>query len=184
MFVKEVYLMKKVTRIIAAVLSLMMLTCAFVSCGEDTANYEKIFVYKFDPDDPRDKTPDNFVNVTNDEELLAAINYLRNNHPSEVLGRKNYGKDFDMWIYFNDDIDVQLEAKTEEFRDYIKNRSYYMRDLRNDDGTIEEYYVSLGLPENEDDGYYAEWLKSLSENEKIKKVYILYSYWVVTPADV
>ncbi|MBQ9746888.1 MAG: hypothetical protein IJW21_08720, partial [Clostridia bacterium] len=76
--------MKKVTRIIAAVLSLMMLTCTFVSCGkEDTANYEKIFV---DVLDPEDKTLNDFVHVTNNEELLAAINYLQNNHPSDVMG--------------------------------------------------------------------------------------------------
>ena len=172
--------MKKVTRIIAAVLSLMMLTCAFVSCGEDTANYEKIFVYKFDPDDPRDKTPDNFVNVTNDEELLAAINYLQNNHPSEVMGRKDYGKDLNMDIYFNDGIHAKLEVKTDEFRDYTENRPYYIRERKNDDGTI-EYYVALEFSDNEDDEYYAEWLKSLSENEKIKKGRIFYLYSVPVP---
>ncbi|MBQ9745235.1 MAG: hypothetical protein IJW21_00230 [Clostridia bacterium] len=174
--------MKKVTRIIAAVLSLMMLTCAFVSCGEeDTANYEKIFVYRMEPgDDPMRMLSERYVNITNDEELLAAINYLQNNHPSDVMGRKDYGKSLRMHIYFNDGIHAQLEVKTEEFRDYTKNNFYRIKWREKDDGS-REYYVSLQLWEHEDDEYYAEWLKLLSENEKIKKVRIFYLYSVPVP---
>ena len=177
--------MKKVTRIIAAVLSLMMLTCAFVSCGEeDTANYEKIFVYRMEPgDDPMRMLSERYVNITNDEELLAAINYLQNNRPSEVMGRKDYVEVLFMHIYFNDGIHAKLEVKTDEFREYVKNHHCHIKWREKDDGS-REYYVSLQLLKNEDDEYYAEWLKLLSENEKMKEIRIFYSYTVPVPADV
>ncbi len=163
----------KITRIVAALLSFMMLVCACVSCGKkDTANYEKIFVNKIYPDDTKDIKYENFVSVTNEEELLEAINYCRNTHPTE----KYVVKSFCISIYFNDDINVQLEMKTDEFRDYTKNRYCYLHETKKADGTV-EYYVSLSIPENEDDEYYVEWLKSLSENEKIKTVKIAYQYW-------
>jgi desulfoferrodoxin (superoxide reductase-like protein) len=171
----------KITRIVAALLSFMMLVCACVSCGKkDTANYEKIFVCRIDPDDPLDRANKNFVSVTNEEELLAAINYCRNTHPTE----KYVVKSFCISIYFNDDINVQLEMKTDEFCDYTKNRYCYLHETKKADGTV-EYYVSLSIPENEDDEYYVEWLKSLSENEKIKTVKIMYQYWdIVLPVTI
>ena len=170
--------MKKHIRIISLILCLCIMSCAFVSCGDDkdpvdidmakSANYGKMSFFYMDSE----TNEPIYIYPTNREEFLAMRDTIIANKPTKENTKLSGGDVFmgsslSVKVIFKEDVYAKTEMKKYEEFDLHINTYGYDKNSCGVNVDIENFNYEI--------------LEEISKNEKLEKIEIKYSVMLISP---